>query len=278
VLLGVRTYMAVPEGFELHTRAGERGAQGVAGPWSGRFLVPRLLYEWYWWAIFVTFFVVGALPASEEALPIMVFALATSVAPVALKLPQVGHLPISRRRLFAWATLPAMLSYFAGLLAGRMIHGPRGPHFWLMVYEPGGPETLQYVQMRADVAVVAVLTPLAALIWLGMVLVSLSRQGVPPVTRRGLWMRRLRWGGLIAVCLLALPVMAVLLTDEYSLFGKPGETLSYHFALAIVRVTGVFPWGWVAVPAALAALAGIYLWGERRFRRAEALTPRGPFL
>lgn len=80
------------------------------------------------------------------------------------------------------------------------------------------------------------------------------------------------------MCLLALPVMAVLLTDEASLFGKPGEALAYYFALAVAGVAGVSPAGWLAVPVALAALAGMYLWGERRFRRAEALTPKGGLL
>jgi hypothetical protein len=33
--------------------------------------MPRLLFEWYWWVILVMFFLVGRLPASEEAAPIM---------------------------------------------------------------------------------------------------------------------------------------------------------------------------------------------------------------
>jgi len=270
--LGVRTYMAVPAGFEMSVSAAARPAEGR--PYLVKWLlVPRLLYEWYWWALFVLFFAAGALPASDEALPIMVFAVATSLAPVVLKLPQVGHLPVSWRRLFAWGTLPGVLSYSAGLLTGRMMHGPWRPRSWLMVYEPGGPETLRFVQLRADSGAVAVLAMLGGLIWLLMAMLQLMRQGVPPVTRGGLWMRRLRWAGLIGVCLPALPVMAVLLTDESSLFGKPGEALSYYFALAVVRVASVFPWGWVAGAAALAVLAGIYFWAERRFMRTEALAP-----
>lgn len=176
VLLGVRTYMAVPQGFELDRRTGTVEVTRATA-WEGRLLIPRLLYEWHWWGLFVMFFLVGMLRASEEALPIMVFALATSLAPVALKLPQVGHLPISRRRLFAWATLPAVFCFFAGLLAGGLIHGPRGPRSWLMVYEPGGPETLRFVHLRAELAVVAVLVVLGGLVWLGMVLVQVARQG-----------------------------------------------------------------------------------------------------
>jgi hypothetical protein len=277
LLLGVRTYMAVPEGFEMSVSAAARPAEGR--PYLVKWLLaPRLLYEWYWWVLFAAFFVMGTLPDIEEALPIMVIAVATPLAPVALKLPQVGHLPISRWRLFAWGTLPGVVSFLAGLLAGRVIHGPRGPRSWLMVYEPGGPETLRFVQLRADTGVVAVLAMLGGLIWLLMAMLQLIRQDVPAVTRRGLWMRRLRWGGVLGVCLLALPLMAVLLTNETSLLGKPGEALAYYFALAVVRVASVFQWGWAAVAAALAVLAGIYLWAGRRFMRAEALTPRSGLL
>ena len=273
VVLGIRTYMAVPAGFEMSSSAGVRPAEGR--PYVvGWLLLPRLLYEWYWWGMFVLFFVVGTLPASEEAGPVLVLALAISLAPVAIKLPQVAHLPISRRRLFAWATLPPLLSLLGGLLAGRVIHGPQGLRSWLIVYEPGGPETLRFVQLRADSGVMAVLAVLGGLIWLVMVMMQLMRQGVPAVTRRGLWMRRLRWGGLVAVCLLAVPLMAVLLTDELDLPGKPPATLAYYLALAIARVGGVFAPVWVAVPVVLGALAGIYLWAERRFERAEALCAR----
>jgi hypothetical protein len=278
--LGARTWLAVPLGFELDRSAGapvEEAAPRAAAPWAGRLLVPRLVYEWYWWAMFVMFFMVGMLPASEEAGPIVVFALATSLAPVTLKLPQVAHLPISRRRLFAWGTLPAVVCFLGGLWAGRLVHGARGLRSWLVVYEPGGPETLRWVQLRVDLHLGAVLAVVAGLAWLAIVMLQVAKLGVPALTRWVAWRRRVvLWSGL-AGCLLLMPVAALLMVDP-SEFGKPAEALAYYLALGLARMAGVFPTGWSAVVAAAAALIGMYGWGERRFRQAEALAPMSGLL
>jgi hypothetical protein len=280
-LLAARTWVAAPRSFELDRSAGARLAEEILPTegGTGRWKVPvsRLFFEWYWWLLFPLFFYVGRMSASEGALPIMMLLAATPLASVLVKRPQLAHLPISDRRLFAWATLPALGAYLAGLLLGWLINGPPRVHPLLLVHEPGGPETLRWVQLRVDLRMGAVLAVAGGLMWLGMVVLQVGKLYTPALTRRAGWRQRLKWSCALAGCLLVLPVIG-LFTTEPSDFGKPAEAVAYYTALGLVRVAGVFPTGWSAVVAAVAALIGIYWWGERSFRQAEALTPRSGLL
>jgi len=119
----------------------------------------------------------------------------------------------------------------------------------------------------------AVLAVAGGLMWLVMVLLQLGKLYTPGLTRRAGWWPRVKWWCTLAGCLVMLPVIALFIIEPFE-FGRPAEAAAYYIALGLVRVAGIFPTGWSAVIAAVAALIGIYLWGERRFRQAEALTPR----
>ncbi len=281
VALGARTYLAVPRGYELDRSGGGRLAEEILPTegGTGRWRVPvwRLFFEWYWWMLFNLFFWVGRMPSSEGALPIMMVAVATPLASVVMKRPQLAHLPLSERRLFAWATLPALGCYLSGLLLGWLMDGPPRFQPLLLVYEPGGPETLRWLQLRVDLRMGAVLAVAGGLMWLVMVLLQVGKLSTPGLTRRAGWVQRVKLWCTLACCLLMLPLIGLFMTEP-SEFGQPAEAVAYYLALGLVRVAGVFPTGWAAVVVAVAALIGIYLWGERGFKQAEALTPRGGLL
>ena len=289
VALGFRTYRALPSAFELVPLKPERTGRSLqvwrrqhdksiasvgsvpsmSALYSGIF---RILLPWEWWIVLGMMLVLAAMPGGWRMSMLVLIVLPIMFMPVMQGFKQVAHLPISRRLVFAFATLPGLVAWAGGYALGRLLWNSSGISSLQMTYQPGGLETSTFVNLEFDHRLLAVLWVAGGLLWLAGHLVQLEPHRMPAHTLRA-W-RYSRWrrygmiGAIYGVLMLG---MACLLVDHTPPISGFRQWVVYHLATGlswfqqIIPENPVLSWSVVCM-----LLAGMYLWLLSRFSQIEA--------
>jgi hypothetical protein len=265
------TYRSLPQSYQLVAPEPVHGRRTLSPPSPTRpgpilWTIFRIIYTWEWQIVLGGLLVVAFLPGSGDFAWMILAFLPAVFLPALQALPKLAPLPVSRLVIYALATLTPVGMWLLGLGAGSLLWGT-GNSTLLLVHQPSGPDSLDWLLLRWDARAWAVCSAMFGVV---MCMGQFSQMAAGLIRRDSLALRALK------VSISIVYTLPLLFLVWLSLEASPWatrfhETARFHAATWFVWIVEALPSGFVAWGLAGIILGALFLLMTRLFESIDAL-------